>query len=177
MSRIVIFILIISSCISAQQKKTSTKWLPLDFLIGKWEGKGTGKWGESTIIREYGYLMGGTYIIGKNISNYEKQSQNPEGEIHDNWDIISYDKGRKKYVLRQFHAEDITNKYATDSSSVFNGKFEFESEEIENFRSGWKAKEVYIFENENSFVEIFYLSAPGKDYSEYVRNTFKRLKK
>jgi hypothetical protein len=40
---------------------------------------------------------------------------------------------------------------------------------------GWKAKEVYNILNENEFVEIFYLAPPGKDYSEFIRNTFKRV--
>jgi hypothetical protein len=56
-----------------------------------------------------------------------------------------------------------------------NGILEFESESIENFIDDWKAKEVYKIINENEFVEIFYLAAPGKEYSEYVRNTFKRI--
>jgi hypothetical protein len=43
---------------------------------------------------------------------------NPQGEIHDNWNIFSYDKARKKYVLRQFYAEDITNTYSADSSEI-----------------------------------------------------------
>ena len=97
------------------------------------------------------------------------------GEIHDNWDIISYDKVKAKYVFRQFHAEDITNSFSLDSLKADQGILEFESESTENFIEGWKAKEVYKIINENEFIEIFYLAAPGKEYSEYVRNTFKRI--
>ena len=120
--------------------------------------------------------MGGTYIIGKNKSIYEKQEKNPEGEIHDHWDIISYDKVRAKYVFRQFHAEDITNTFLLDSLSDAKGILEFESESIENFKEGWKAKEVYKIINEDEFIEIFYLASPGKEYAEYIRSTFKRVK-
>ena len=56
--------------------------------------------------------MGGTYIIGKNRSTYEEQEKNPKDEIHDHWDIISYNKVKAKYVFRQFHAEDITNTFS-----------------------------------------------------------------
>ncbi len=176
MIKIVLISLFLSTCLLAQVENISPKWAPFKFLIGKWEGTGTGKWGASKVTREYDYLMGGTYIIGKNESRYEKQENNPEDENHVNWDILSYDKNRKKYVLRQFHAEDITNTYAADSAEVSTGKYEFESEAIENFGTGWKAREVYIKINENEFIEIFYLASPGKEYAEFVRNTFKRIK-
>ena len=175
MKKILLILLFLSSILFAQSESVPTKWEPLKFLIGKWEGSGTGKFGDSKIEREYEYLMGGTYIIGKNKSTYEKQKKNPEGEIHDHWDIISYDEVRAKYVFRQFHAEDITNTLSLDSLNAAQGILEFESESIENFIEGWKAKEVYKIINENEFIEIFYLAAPGKEYSEYVRNTFKRV--
>ena len=175
MKIILLIFLFLSSIIIAQSEYDTKKWEPVKFLVGKWEGTGTGKFGNSKIKREYKYLMGGTYIIGKNKSTYEVQEKNPKGEIHDNWDIISYDKVGVKYVIRQFHAEDITNTFSLDSTKAFNGILEFESESIENFIDGWKAKEVYKIINENEFIEIFYLAAPGKEYSEYVRNTFKRI--
>ena len=78
-------------------------------------------------------------------------------------------------MLRQFHAEDIVNTYSMDSSLAAEGKIELITESIENFGTGWKAKEVYEVINENEFIEIFYLAPPGKDFTEYVRNTFKRI--
>ena len=176
MKKIILLIITIPIYLSAQDSIAVEKWGSLTILIGKWEGEGIGKWGESNLFREYEYLMGGTYIIGKNKSTYEKQEKNPKGEIHDNWGIFSYDKRKAKYVLRQFHAEDITNTYSLDSLKLFEGIYEFESESIENFNEGWKAKEVYKILNHDEFIEIFYLSGPGKEYQEYVRNTFRRIK-
>jgi len=167
--------LFLPSIILAQSEQNIKKWDPIKILIGKWEGTGTGKFGNSKVVREYEYLMGGTYLIGKNKSTYEVQEKNPEGEIHDNWDIISYDKVKAKYVIRQFHAEDITNTFSLDTIKASQGILEFESESIENFKDGWKAKEVYKIISENEFTEIFYLAPPGKQYSEYIRNTFKRI--
>lgn len=174
--RLIIFcMLIISSACYSQADLNSTKWKDLEFLIGKWEGTGNGKVGESKVEREYSYLMGGTYIIGKNKSTYGKQEKNPHGEVHINWDIYSYDKNRKKYLIRQFHEEDITNTFSVDSSHVADGEYEFVSESIENFGAGWKAKEVYNVISENEFVETFYLAPPGKDYTVFVENRFKRV--
>jgi len=63
-------------------------------------------------------LIGTTYIIG---TKYEKQEQNLQGEIHDNWNIFSYGKHRKKYLFREFQVEDITNTYCLDSVNAFKG--------------------------------------------------------
>ena len=175
MKKVFIILLSLSSIIFAQDESDINKWEPFKFLIGKWEGSGTGIFGESKVEREYNYLMGGTYLIGKNKSYYAKQEKNPSGEIHENWDIFSYDKIRAKFVLRQFHAEDITNTYTLDSSKVARGLLEFETEAIENFGIGWRAKEEYKIVNGNEFIEIFYLAASGEEYSESVRNTFKRI--
>lgn len=175
MKNMFVLIIFISSILGAQDRTDVSKWEPFKFLIGKWEGIGTGKFGESKVIREYKYLMGGTYLIGTNRSDYVKQEKNPEGETHDNWDIFSYDKLRAKYILRQFHAEDITNTYTLDTSKVANKIIEFETEYIENFEKGWRAKEVYQIINRNEFIEIFYLASPDEEYTEYVRNIFKRI--
>ena len=176
MKRTIIIFALLTPLTLAQTEIVKDKWEPFNFLIGKWEGNGTGKFGDSKIEREYEYFMGGTYIIGKNTSIYEKQEKNPDGEIHDHWDIISYDKVRARYVFRQFHAEDITNTFLLDSLNAAKGKLEFESESIENFREGWKAKEVYKFINEDEFIEIFYLASPSNEYTEFVRSSFKRIK-
>jgi hypothetical protein len=176
MKKAVLIVAILTSLSLAQSESVNKKWQPFNFLIGKWEGYGTGKFGDSKIEREYEYLMGGTYIIGKNTSTYEKQEKNPKGEIHDHWDIVSYDKVRAKYVFRQFHAEDITNTFSLDSLKAAEGILEFESESIENFKEGWRAKEVYKIINEDEFIEIFYLASPGKEYTENIRNTLKRVK-
>jgi hypothetical protein len=175
MKKTLLFILFISSITFSQNNIEAEKWKDLKFLIGKWEGTGSGKFGVSKVEREYSYFMGGTYLLGKNKSTYEKQEKNPGGEIHVNWDIYSYDKYRKKYVIRQFHEEDITNTFSADSSDVTDGEYEFVYESIENFMPGWKAKEVYSILNEDEFIEIFYLAPPGKKYSEFIRNTFKRV--
>jgi hypothetical protein len=169
-------LLFITSVSFSQNDSKTVKWKDLNFLIGTWEGTGTGKFGDSKVEREYSYFMGGTYILGKNKSTYEKQEKNPDGEIHVNWDIYSYDKNRKRYVIRQFHEEDITNTFSADSSDIPDGKYEFVYESIENFLPGWKAKEVYDIINEDEFIEIFYLAPPEKEYSEFIRNSFKRVK-
>jgi hypothetical protein len=176
MNRLIFIMIIIPALLHAQDNQ-STTLTHLDYFIGHWIGSGEGKWGSSSIEREYKYIMSGTFLLGMNKSVYEKQEKNLHGEIHDNWDIFSFDQNRKKYVLRQFHAEDMVNQYVADSIQVSTGNYEFISESIENFGNGWRAKELYEILNNNEFVERFYLAAPDKEFSLYVTNHFKRKKK
>lgn len=176
MKHILFFLLFLSSILFPQSKEENNLWKPFQYFMGNWEGTGDGRWGVSTVKREYSFFMGNTFLLGKNKSIYEKQEKNPEGEIHDNWDIFSYDKQRRKFVLRQFHAEDIVNQYTVDSTDANQKQFEFVSESIENFGNGWRSKESYKIVNENEFVETFSLAAPGKEFQVYVTNYFKRKK-
>ena len=174
MMKILIITILITLLNFAQEEEGITIWSPLQLLIGTWEGTGEGKFGNSTIEREYKFIMGGTFILGTNTSIYEEQEKNPDGEIHDHWDIFSYDKRESKYMFRQFHAEDIVNTFSLDSLKASKGELEFITESIENFGEEWRAKEVYKFKSDNEFMEIFYLAPPGKEFTEYIRNTFKR---
>ena len=167
---LVMIILVMPAAIADE----NVKWQYFCVLEGRWSGEGEGRWGNSTIEREYEFIMEGTFLRGLSKSLYPEQERNPEGEIHDSMDIFSYDKLRKKYVLRQFHAEDIINQYVVDSVGVTLEGFEFVSEAIENFGTGWKAKEVYAFVNDDEFIETFWLAAPGEDYKLYVTNHFYR---
>lgn len=42
--------------------------------------------------------------------------QNPEGEIHEDYGIISSDEARKVFVFRQFHSEGFVNQYILNDS-------------------------------------------------------------
>ena len=59
------------------RKKTSEK---SNYESQEWSEKSIDyNFGESKINREYEYLIGGNYIIGRNRSTYEEQEINPEG--------------------------------------------------------------------------------------------------
>jgi len=99
---------------------------------------------------------------------------NKAGETHNDMGIISYDKGRKKFVFRQFHVEGFVNTYVQEESSDPK-KMVFVSEAIENISPGWRARETYFFLNENEFIERFELAEPGKDFALYAEAHLKRV--
>ena len=159
-----------------QAEKKPDPWDPWKFFIGNWEGIGKGEPGESKVERSYEFVLEGKFLLAKNKSFYPPQEKNPQGEVHTNWDLFSYDMGRKKFVLRQFHVEGFVNQYVLDSISADGKTLVFTTESIENIPAGWKAKETYKLTGDDEFTEIFELAAPGKDFSVYSESHLKRVK-
>ncbi len=149
-------------------------WEPLRFFAGKWKGVAEGQAGHGTVERTYEFVMRGRFLHERNVSTYEPQEKNPEGEVHEHWSLFSYDKGRKALVLRQFHVEGFVNQYALPLAAAGKQGFVFESEAFENLPSGWKAREVYEIRSNDEFIETFELAAPGKPFELYSRNHFRR---
>ena len=90
--------------------------------------------------------------------------------------MISYDRSRKVFVLRQFHVEGFVNQYASEPVRDAAGLLRFTSEAIENIPAGYRARETYIANEPDSFVEQFELAEPGKGFELYSETHFRRKK-
>lgn len=150
-------------------------WTNLKFLIGSWQGNGSGQAGTSNVERSYQLILNGKFLQVRNKSTYPPQSQNPQGEVHQDLGLISYDESRKTYIFRQFHIEGFVNQYVMDYLAPDGKTIVFTSESIENIPAGWRARESYQVINPDEFIETFELAPPGKDFELYVRSQFKRL--
>jgi hypothetical protein len=162
--------------LTGQTKPTKDVWEPLRFFIGVWEGTGEGKPGVSKTRREYRFVLNNKFIEIRNRSEYDPQPKNPKGEIHEDWGMISFDRGRKQFILRQFHVEGFVNQFVTTSVSEDGKPITFTSENIENIPAGWRARETYKLINADEFIEIFELAEPGKDFEKYSENRYRRKK-
>jgi hypothetical protein len=149
-------------------------WEPFNYFIGEWQGTGFGEPGTGQYVRSYEYVLNGTFIHVRNQSVYKSQSQNLEGEIHQDWGFISRDKMRNTYVLHQFHTEGFVNQYVMQNQDE--GKdIVFITDNIENIPPGWRAKESYKILSPDEFIEVFELAAPGKDFELYTQCQLRRL--
>lgn len=161
-----------SACFA--QAKTDI-WKPLQSFIGEWKGTGGGEPGSGEYERSYKFIFEGKFIEVRNRSVYPKQEKNPKGEIHEDVGYISYDKGRKLFVLRQFHKEGFVNQYKLESISADGKTIVFISESIENIPAGFRARETYQISGENEFIETFEIAEPGKEFQTYTRTNLKRI--
>jgi hypothetical protein len=166
--------LLVAARVAAQGKKKQDVFKPLRYFVGSWEGSGEGRPGESKVEREYQFVLGDRFLEAKNKSVYEPQQDNPEGEVHEDWGLFSYDQNRGKLMFRQFHEEGFVNRYALDSLSADGKTLVFVTEAIENFDPGWKTREIYHILNDNEFTETFEIAPPDMDFELYITNHFKR---
>jgi len=149
-------------------------WEPLKFLIGAWEGTGKGEPGTSRVEREYQFVLEGKYINVRNRSTYAPQEKNPKGERHEDWALLSFDKARQQFVLRQFHSEGFVSLYVMQPPASSAKTLVFQTESIENIPAGWRARETYRIISNDEFIEVFELAAPGKEFEIYTENHLKR---
>lgn len=148
-------------------------WGPLRYLLGSWCGTSSGKPGVSSTDRTYTLILDGQFIEVRGRSTFEPQQSNPSGEVHEELGLISYDKGRSRHVLREFHVEGYVNQYVLEPPSG-SQKLVFVTEAIENIPPGWQARTTLEILSPDSFRETFELAGPGKPWSCYITSELHR---
>lgn len=169
-------LLLAASTFLAQSNTGADVWQPMKYFVGQWEGTGTGKPGTSKVRRDYRFVLNDKFLQVQNQSEYAPQTSNPKGESHEDWALISFDKARKQFVLRQFHVEGFVSQYVTTSISADGKTIVFTSESIENIPAGYRARETYKIVSDDEFTETFELGGPGKEFELYTENRLRRKK-
>jgi hypothetical protein len=151
------------------------KWEAFRFFIGNWKGTATGKPGNGSVERSYALTLADQFIEINNRSVYPPQESNPEGEVHDDLGLLSYDKARARFVMREFHVEGYVNQYVMEPQEPDDTSFVFVTESIENIPPGWRARTTWEINSEDSFRETFDLAGPEKEWACYIINEFQRV--
>ncbi|MDD2602514.1 MAG: hypothetical protein WCS15_03880 [Prevotella sp.] len=176
MKKFILALFIFLPCMAfAQTTKKDSIWAPMRFFIGQWTGKSEGTADKGVYERTYKPVLNDNFIEVNNKTTFEPTAEQPKGEVHEDMGFISYDKSKKKFVLRQFHIESFVNTYVMDSISPDHKTMVFVSDQIENIKPGWRARETYNIINENEFVETFELAEPNKDFEVYKQGRMTRL--
>jgi hypothetical protein len=170
------FVLTAALSVSSQERTPpADRWAPIRFLIGSWEGTSQGQPGRGTVRRQYRLVLRDQFIEVQNTSTYPPNDKNPKGEVHEDRGFISFDRGRKRFIFRQFHVEGFVNQYVQDEAGT-DGTLSFTSEAIENIPPGWRARETYVLHGPDDVEEIFELARDGKAFEVYSRSRLKRVK-
>jgi len=164
----------ISGPVLAQQTPADNL-APIAPFIGRWVGTSEGQPGKGTVERDYERALGSRFVRVRNRSTYPPQDKNPKGELHEDEGFFSFDRSRKRILLRQFHVEGFVVSYVQDLDSKA-GTISFSSEAIENIPPGWRARETYILHAADDLEEIFELAEQGKDFAVYSRTRLKRAR-
>jgi hypothetical protein len=151
------------------------KWGIFQYFLGNWTGSGSGKPGVSSVERSYALILADQFIEIKNRSVFEPQEANPTGEVHEELGLISFDKRRSRYVLREFHVEGFVNQYVLTQVRA-ETHFTFVTESIENIPPGWSTRTTLEILSEDNFREVFDLAGPGEEWNCYITIEFQRGK-
>lgn len=146
-----------------------------DFLIGQWQGIEQGMAGEGIGFRTYAYDLGGNYIFSENISTFPKSEKLPEGEIHRDRGVMSFNSNLSKVIYREFHVEGFTNVFEYQEEESTDKKMVFITREIENNPGNWVAKLIWKKVSDNAFSEEFYIAMDGTQFVLFIKNEWKRL--
>jgi len=171
----------------ARPKSISNPWLrPWAALCGiraifsnrsifhRLSGASDSKFGKGAVEVQYSLVLDDSFLQVTLRTRYEPRERYPEGELHSEVAMLSFDRAAGKYVLRQFHNETIFNEYVIESVSADGHTIVMVTRHIENYSPRWRAKETWKILGPDEFVEIFELAAPGKDFVTYVENRFRR---
>jgi hypothetical protein len=172
--KLVLMLVFAPVLVLAQEAENVDVWEPFRYFVGEWSGTGSGPSGNSTIHTEFKFVLGGNFLHVTNRSIFPPQEQNPSGETHEDLGLVSYDKARRKFVLRQFHVEGFVNQYVLDSLSPDGKTLVFNSESLENAPSGMRAKWILSVTGDNEFHTSFELAMPGRDFVCFSENELQR---
>jgi hypothetical protein len=180
MTRVVstaLFLLVIATTLDGQGPAApDDPFQPLRVLLGTWAGTSSGQPGNGTVERQYTPTLNGRFIQVVNRTVYPPQEKNTKGETHEDVGYISFDRGRKRFVFRQFHIEGYVNQYVSESVAPGGNRWVFVSETIENIPAGWRARETYVIHGPDEFEEVFELAPPGKEFELYSRSRLARVR-
>lgn len=147
----------------------------LQWLIGDWRGLGEGEPGRSASERHAELALDGHFVSVQGRSVYPKQDRNPNGEVHGEIDLWSYDRSRKTLVLRQFDTLGFVGTYVLDKAASSANKWVLVAESLENVPQGWRARYTYTLKAPNEYHEMLELDADGKGFTPYLSNRFLKV--
>lgn len=145
------------------------------WLIGDWAGVGQGEPGTSATERHVESFLDGRYLRIRGRSVYPKQESNPNGEIHEQMEVWSFDSSRDVLAIRQFDNLGFVTTYVLDKAASSNERLVLIAEHLENVPRGWRARYTYTFNPPNEYHEVLELDPNGEGFEPYVSNRFLRV--
>ena len=151
-----------------QQSKASDQeaaWNRLRSMVGTWTSGDDD--GVSRTVQTYRLILQDKFLHVQTISTSATDN-------HEDWEILSYDSGRNKVVLRQFVSEGYVSRYVLDEVKADGPTFVFLSEASENAPPGFRLRQTLRFEDEHQITHELELAPRGQPFSKCAGGTLVR---
>jgi len=145
-------------------------WGPFRGLEGTWVAESDG----AQVTQSYQLVFKSQFLVMKTRSVFEPDENRPEGEIHEDLGVFSYDSARQVVVLRSFYIEGFVNQYVLEKPAGDDTLYTFKTESIENAPPGTMAKLTYQFKNRDEIEQSFWVAFPGQEYQCFSTYLLKR---
>jgi len=149
-------------------------WEPLRVFLGSWVGTCTGKPGDGRVERTHRLILRDKFLQMSGRSTFEPQERNPEGEVHEELGLWSFDRERGAHVYREFLVEGFVSRYVLEPPPPGSKRLVLSTEAIESLPAGWQARTTYEVLAEDHVVETFELRRGSDDWACYIRTELRR---
>lgn len=145
---------------------------PLSWLVGTWEGEATGRPGRGTQTRRYEWVLRGEFLMGTNRTAWRATTEHPEGEVHEDIAMFSYDREAGRIVMHVFYVERFVAEYLCEPQA-HSDVWVFTADRVRNGPAGMRSRET-LTRRGDELESRFELAMVGKEFSEYTREVLRR---
>jgi hypothetical protein len=165
--------LFVTASAAAQPGGGPDRWAGFEFFLGDWTGAESAAFGEGRGERTYEFVLQGRYLLSRNRSVFPPHEGLPDGDVHEDWTLFSFDTARDTYVLRQFNSEGYVNTFVLDAASAPPERMVFVLEASEN-APGAQVSLTLTQAGPDAFDEVFEVTMPGASESITIRSRWTR---
>ena len=154
-----------AAAMAQTQAPAATPWAPLQFLVGTWQGIGSGAPGEGRGGCTIAFDLNKAILVRKNWAEFAPKPGESKGISHQDLLIFFADAGDPQLKAIYFDVEGHVIRYVLQPSAQPN-LIVFESEPA---AKGPRFRLGYEMNPDGRLLNIFSIALPGQDFKEYTR--------
>lgn len=153
-----------------QEAKAQDPWMPLQFLVGKWSGGGSGKPGDTSgATAEFAFELDKKILVKRNRAEFPPKPGEAKGAIHEDLTIIYPQAGSAPFRADYFDNEGHVIHYQVTIPSPGSARFESEpTDKAPRFRLTYEKTADGVVATD------FLIAPPGGEFKSYIKGAMQR---
>lgn len=167
---LLVFLAVGLTSAAAQTPKLADPWTGLNFLVGEWEGVGSGAPGEAVGGTTFAFNLDKKILIRKNWAKYPPKPGEKTGLSHEDLMIIYPSADGSSFRAVYFDNEGHVIHYTVafpqaPNSAVF---------ETDSAQQGPRFRMTYELKSDKGLENTFWIAPPGGEFKVYVQGSLRR---